>query len=90
MIPVHPLRPQDFAEETLRTLCMAYKKVEEDQYQEWQQRHQKAKMRLENRAQALHQVYEEMEQDLEVGVAQEVRGFQHPGSGTLNLPFVLG
>ncbi|XP_045432654.1 LOW QUALITY PROTEIN: phospholipid-transporting ATPase IK-like [Pipistrellus kuhlii] len=55
-----------FAEETLRTLCMAYKKVEEDQYQEWQQRHQEAKMRLENRAQALHQVYEEIEQDLQL------------------------
>ncbi|XP_014390505.1 PREDICTED: phospholipid-transporting ATPase IK [Myotis brandtii] len=55
-----------FAKETLRTLCLAYKKVEEDQYKEWNQRHQEAKILLENRAQALHQVYEEIEQDLQL------------------------
>ncbi|KAK1343127.1 hypothetical protein QTO34_015901 [Cnephaeus nilssonii] len=55
-----------FAEETLRTLCLAYKKVEEDQYNEWHQRHQEAKILLENRAQALHQVYEEIEQNLQL------------------------
>lgn len=69
MAPAYPLRLQSFAEETLRTLCLAYKKVEEDQYKEWHQRHQEAKILLENRAQALHQVYEEIEQNLQVGVA---------------------
>lgn len=90
MAPACPPGPQCFAEETLRTLCLAYKKVEEDQYKEWNQRHQEAKILLENRAQALQQVYEEIEQDLQVSVAQEVRGLQHPGYGTMDLPLVLG
>lgn len=66
--------PQSFAQQTLRTLCLAYKQVDEDTYQEWCQRHQEASILLQNRAQALHQVYEEMEQNLQVGVAQAVRG----------------
>lgn len=88
--PARPPGPQTFAEETLRTLCLAYKKVEEDRYEEWSQRHQEAMILLENRAQALHQLYEEIEQDLQVGMAQEVRGLQHPGYGTVHLPLVLG
>ncbi|ELK29453.1 Putative phospholipid-transporting ATPase IK [Myotis davidii] len=63
-----------FAQQTLRTLCLAYKQVDEDTYQEWCQRHQEASILLQNRAQALHQVYEEMEQNLQVGVAQELLG----------------
>ncbi|XP_053766427.1 phospholipid-transporting ATPase IK-like [Desmodus rotundus] len=55
-----------FAEETLRTLCLAYKKVDEDMYEEWRQRHQEASILLQNRAQALHQVYEEIEQNLQL------------------------
>ncbi|XP_016053287.1 PREDICTED: phospholipid-transporting ATPase IK-like [Miniopterus natalensis] len=55
-----------FAEQTLRTLCLAYKKVDEDEYEEWRQRHQEASILLQNRAQALHQVYEEMEQNLQL------------------------
>lgn len=58
--------PQSFAEQTLRTLCLAYKQVGEDAYQEWRQRHQEASILLQNRAHALHQVYEDMEQDLQV------------------------
>lgn len=58
--------PQSFAEETLRTLCLAYKEVDEDMYEEWRQRHQEASILLQNRAHALHQVYEEMEQGLQV------------------------
>ncbi|KAF3829649.1 hypothetical protein GH733_003913 [Mirounga leonina] len=55
-----------FAEQTLRTLCLAYKEVDEDVYQEWCQRHQEAGILLQNRAHALHQVYEEMEQGLQL------------------------
>uniref|UniRef100_A0A452QL95 Phospholipid-transporting ATPase n=1 Tax=Ursus americanus TaxID=9643 RepID=A0A452QL95_URSAM len=52
--------------ETLRTLCLAYKEVDEDMYEEWRQRHQEASILLQNRAHALHQVYEEMEQGLQL------------------------
>ncbi|XP_057564031.1 phospholipid-transporting ATPase IK isoform X2 [Hippopotamus amphibius kiboko] len=55
-----------FAEQTLRTLCLAYKEVNEDTYEEWRQRHQDASILLQNRAHALHQVYEEMEQNLQL------------------------
>uniref|UniRef100_A0A8D1CSJ8 Phospholipid-transporting ATPase n=1 Tax=Sus scrofa TaxID=9823 RepID=A0A8D1CSJ8_PIG len=55
-----------FAEQTLRTLCLAYKEVDEDTYEEWRQRHQEASILLQNRAHALHQVYEEMEQNLQL------------------------
>ena len=63
-------RPQSFAKETLRTLCLACKEVDEEVYEEWWQRHQEASILLQNRAQALHQVYEEMEQSLQVGGAR--------------------
>ncbi|KAF6092401.1 ATPase phospholipid transporting 8B3 [Phyllostomus discolor] len=55
-----------FAKQTLRTLCLAYKKVDEDTYVEWRQRHQEASALHQNRAQALHQVYDEMEQNLQL------------------------
>ncbi|XP_054574342.1 phospholipid-transporting ATPase IK [Eptesicus fuscus] len=55
-----------FARQTLRTLCLAYKRVDEDTYQEWCRRHQEASTLLQNRARALHQVYEEMEQNLQL------------------------
>ncbi|XP_053514670.1 phospholipid-transporting ATPase IK isoform X3 [Artibeus jamaicensis] len=55
-----------FAKQTLRTLCLAYKKVDEDTYAEWRQRHQEASVLPQNRARALHQVYEEMEQNLQL------------------------
>ncbi|XP_031803995.1 phospholipid-transporting ATPase IK isoform X2 [Sarcophilus harrisii] len=53
-----------FAEETLRTLCLASKEVEEEVYQEWNKRHHEASVQLQNRAQAMDKVYEEMEKDL--------------------------
>ncbi|VFV46661.1 Hypothetical predicted protein, partial [Lynx pardinus] len=55
-----------FAEETLRTLCLAYKRVDEDVYEEWRQWHREASLRMQNRAHALHQVYEEMEKGLQL------------------------
>uniref|UniRef100_A0A4X2LEV9 Phospholipid-transporting ATPase n=1 Tax=Vombatus ursinus TaxID=29139 RepID=A0A4X2LEV9_VOMUR len=53
-----------FAEETLRTLCLASKEVEEEVYQEWSQRYHDASVLLQNRAQGLDAVYEDMEKDL--------------------------
>ncbi|XP_019512724.1 PREDICTED: phospholipid-transporting ATPase IK [Hipposideros armiger] len=55
-----------FAQQTLRTLCLAYKKVDEDSYEEWHHRHQEASILLQNRTHALHQVYDEMEQNLQL------------------------
>ncbi|KAM9244875.1 phospholipid-transporting ATPase IK [Dugong dugon] len=55
-----------FAEQTLRTLCLAYKEVDKDAYEAWSLRHQEANLLLQNRAQALHQLYEEMEQNLQL------------------------
>uniref|UniRef100_F6V838 Phospholipid-transporting ATPase n=1 Tax=Ornithorhynchus anatinus TaxID=9258 RepID=F6V838_ORNAN len=55
-----------FAEETLRTLCLASKKVEEKVYKEWKKRHHAASVLLQNRAQELDKVYEEIEQDLQL------------------------
>uniref|UniRef100_A0A2K6C5Q3 P-type phospholipid transporter n=1 Tax=Macaca nemestrina TaxID=9545 RepID=A0A2K6C5Q3_MACNE len=55
-----------FAQETLRTLCLAYREVAEDIYEDWRQRHQEASLRLQNRAQALQQVYNELEQNLKL------------------------
>lgn len=58
--------PQAFAEQTLRTLCLAYKEVAEDAYKQWEPEHQEAALLLQNRAQALHHVYNKMEQNLQV------------------------
>ncbi|XP_055968968.1 phospholipid-transporting ATPase IK [Sorex fumeus] len=55
-----------FARQTLRTLCLAFKKVDENSFQKWQQHHQQASILLQNRTQALQQVYEEMEQNLQL------------------------
>ncbi|XP_049979535.1 phospholipid-transporting ATPase IK isoform X1 [Alexandromys fortis] len=55
-----------FAEQTLRTLCLAYKKVAEEAYKQWEPEHQEATLLLQNRAQALHQVYNKMEQNLQL------------------------
>ncbi|XP_072924288.1 phospholipid-transporting ATPase IC isoform X2 [Hemitrygon akajei] len=53
-----------FATETLRTLCLASKDVEENYFSEWSQRHQKATVALQNRGRLLDALYEEIETDL--------------------------
>ncbi|XP_066840114.1 phospholipid-transporting ATPase IK isoform X2 [Anser cygnoides] len=55
-----------FAEETLRTLCLASKVVSEAEYCEWSRRHQEASILLQDRAWQLDSLYEEMEQNLEL------------------------
>ncbi|KFU91213.1 putative phospholipid-transporting ATPase IK, partial [Chaetura pelagica] len=55
-----------FAEETLRTLCLASKEVSEAEYGVWSRRHQEASVLLQGRAQELDKLYEEMEQNLQL------------------------
>uniref|UniRef100_A0A8B9E1L4 Phospholipid-transporting ATPase IK n=1 Tax=Anser cygnoides TaxID=8845 RepID=A0A8B9E1L4_ANSCY len=55
-----------FAEETLRTLCLASKVVSEAEYCEWSRRHQEASILLQDRAWQMDSLYEEMEQNLEL------------------------
>ncbi|POI22989.1 hypothetical protein CIB84_013262, partial [Bambusicola thoracicus] len=55
-----------FAEETLRTLCLASKELSEAEYDEWGRRHRMANVLLQGRACELDRLYEEMEQDLEL------------------------
>ncbi|KAL8177655.1 UNVERIFIED_CONTAM: Phospholipid-transporting ATPase IK, partial [Gekko kuhli] len=55
-----------FAEETLRTLCLATKEVEEKEYAQWSKKHHAASVLLQNRAQELDKVYEEIERDLQL------------------------
>ncbi|NXT00196.1 AT8B3 ATPase, partial [Jacana jacana] len=55
-----------FAEETLRTLCLASKEVSEVEYSMWSRRHREANVLLQDRAQELDKLYEEMEQNLQL------------------------
>ncbi|NXI54921.1 AT8B3 ATPase, partial [Chloroceryle aenea] len=55
-----------FAEETLRTLCLASKEVSEAEYSVWSRRHREASVLLQDRALELDELYEEMEQDLQL------------------------
>ncbi|KFQ86880.1 putative phospholipid-transporting ATPase IK, partial [Phoenicopterus ruber ruber] len=55
-----------FAEETLRTLCLASKEVSEAEYSVWSRRHREASVLLQDRARELDRLYEEMEQNLQL------------------------
>uniref|UniRef100_A0A663MNE6 Phospholipid-transporting ATPase n=1 Tax=Athene cunicularia TaxID=194338 RepID=A0A663MNE6_ATHCN len=55
-----------FAEETLRTLCLASKEVSEVEYSVWSRRHQEASVLLQDRVRELDKLYEEMEQNLQL------------------------
>ncbi|KFV45297.1 putative phospholipid-transporting ATPase IK, partial [Tyto alba] len=55
-----------FAEETLRTLCLASKEVSEVEYSVWSRRYHEASILLQDRAQELDKLYEEMEQNLQL------------------------
>ncbi|KAM8939291.1 phospholipid-transporting ATPase IC-like [Pelodytes ibericus] len=53
-----------FSEETLRILCLAYKEVEESNYEQWKMKHDEGCISLHNREGLLNDVYEEMENNL--------------------------
>ncbi|NXS71119.1 AT8B3 ATPase, partial [Pandion haliaetus] len=55
-----------FAEEALRTLCLASKEVSEAEYSVWSRRHCEASLLLQDRAWKLDKLYEEMEQNLQL------------------------
>ncbi|XP_043834358.1 phospholipid-transporting ATPase IC isoform X2 [Dromiciops gliroides] len=70
---LHPMNPtkqetQDaldvFANETLRTLCLCYKEISENEYEEWNKKFMAASIASSNRDEALDKVYEEIEKDL--------------------------
>ncbi|XP_072462060.1 phospholipid-transporting ATPase IC [Notamacropus eugenii] len=70
---LHPTNPtkqetQDaldiFANETLRTLCLCYKEISENEYAEWNKKFMAASITTVNRDEALDRVYEEIEKDL--------------------------
>uniref|UniRef100_A0A8C4I017 Phospholipid-transporting ATPase n=1 Tax=Dicentrarchus labrax TaxID=13489 RepID=A0A8C4I017_DICLA len=54
----------EFAGEGLRTLALAYKDLDEEYFNQWQQRHHEASTDLDDRESKLDQLYEEIEKDL--------------------------
>ncbi|XP_028916802.1 phospholipid-transporting ATPase IC [Ornithorhynchus anatinus] len=70
---LHPMNPtkqetQDaldiFASETLRTLCLCYKDIDDNEYMEWNKKFTAASLAPANRDELLDKVYEEIEKDL--------------------------
>ncbi|NXH86579.1 AT8B3 ATPase, partial [Edolisoma coerulescens] len=55
-----------FAEETLRTLCVASREVSEAEFRAWSRRHREAAVLLQDRVRELDRLYEEMEQNLQL------------------------
>ncbi|XP_016159895.1 PREDICTED: phospholipid-transporting ATPase IK [Ficedula albicollis] len=55
-----------FAEETLRTLCVASREVSEPEFRAWSRRRGEAAALLQRREQELHGLYEEMERGLQL------------------------
>ncbi|NWW77413.1 AT8B3 ATPase, partial [Climacteris rufus] len=55
-----------FAEETLRTLCVASREVSEAEFRAWSRRHSEAALLLQDRARELDRLYEELEQNLQL------------------------
>ncbi|XP_018431764.1 PREDICTED: phospholipid-transporting ATPase IC-like [Nanorana parkeri] len=56
--------PQLFANETLRTLCLCYKDISEEEFEKWSKRYMAASVSMVDRDGALDKVYEEIETNL--------------------------
>ncbi|XP_078262268.1 putative phospholipid-transporting ATPase IM [Rhinoraja longicauda] len=54
----------EFAGDGLRTLALAYKRLDENYFKDWQKRYHEASIALENRDELLFKIYEEIENDL--------------------------
>lgn len=54
----------DFAGEGLRTLALAYKKMEEDEWTKWYDSYHKASTSMENRDELIAECHENLEQNL--------------------------
>jgi len=55
-----------FAEDALRTLCLAWKEITNEEYKKWAAEYHEASTSLENRAEKITNVYEKIEKDLEL------------------------
>ncbi|XP_072920243.1 phospholipid-transporting ATPase IC isoform X2 [Hemitrygon akajei] len=55
---------KEFADETLRTLCLSYKDISEGEFEKWNIKFKAASVSTNNRDEALDRVYEEIEKDL--------------------------
>ncbi|CAB1351982.1 unnamed protein product, partial [Coregonus sp. 'balchen'] len=53
-----------FANETLRTLCLCYKDISEQEFDAWAKKHKAASVAMGNREAALDRVYEQIESNL--------------------------
>ncbi|XP_048358974.1 phospholipid-transporting ATPase IC [Sphaerodactylus townsendi] len=53
-----------FASETLRTLCLSYKDISNEEYEAWNKKFMAASVAVRNRDEALDKVYEEIEKNL--------------------------
>ncbi|KAM4707629.1 phospholipid-transporting ATPase IC-like [Discoglossus pictus] len=53
-----------FANETLRTLCLCYKDISEEEFEIWNKKYKAANVVMSNRDEALDKVYEEIETNL--------------------------
>lgn len=56
----------EFAQEGLRTLCLAVKDIPDDFFKSWLARYREASVTLDNRDEKLDAVYEEIEQNLQL------------------------
>ncbi|GAA5987172.1 hypothetical protein JCM11641_002155 [Rhodosporidiobolus odoratus] len=55
---------EDFANEGLRTLCLAYKPLGEEEYERWEQQYHEATTLIENREDEIERVSDRLEQHL--------------------------
>ncbi|XP_068107396.1 phospholipid-transporting ATPase IC-like [Hyperolius riggenbachi] len=53
-----------FANETLRTLCLSYRDISDEEYKMWDKKYQAASVAMTDRDAALDQIYEEIETNL--------------------------
>lgn len=57
---------KEFANETLRTLCLCYKDISREEFDTWSRKHEEAQVAAGDRDAALDRVYELIEKDLMV------------------------
>lgn len=48
----------------MRTLCLAYRNLDEQYFNNWKQRHQEAALAIHDRDERLEAIYEEIERDM--------------------------
>ncbi|KAM9367416.1 phospholipid-transporting ATPase IC [Phaethornis superciliosus] len=71
MSVIAPMGEMIFANETLRTLCLCYRDISYDEFEEWNKKFVEASIATTNRDEALDKVYEEIEKNLINEILQE-------------------